>query len=182
MTYIEQGGFLVGFLILKQVNVSRPLLWIEDEELKILYSEYIRSRCLFCLKSSPGALFCTIFGFRNYKIIHHLSRVQSVAGKLAAVGEIPLDKPRFSSTLVSSYRGLIVIGGKKTPTTAILRFFNIWPHYLLTKLSPHKILFSRQGRFQEGPRLPIPIAEAGSCEINRNIYVIGKFYDLLRIY
>ena len=47
--------------------------------------------------------------------------VQSVAGKLAAVGEIPLDKPRFSSTLVSSYRGLMIIGGKKTPTTAILR-------------------------------------------------------------
>ena len=43
------------------------------------------------------------------------------SGKLIVSEEVPLDRERFLTTLISSKRGLMAVGGKNTPTTATLR-------------------------------------------------------------
>jgi len=100
----------------------------------------------FLVNSKQKLLFLSIFHILLQIIDHHFQtkisqfknnlrdfRLQSVSGKLALVGEIPLDKPRFASSLISTYRGLMIIGGKKTPTTAILRSVKLYNIFFYAK-------------------------------------------------
>merc|ERR1719384_2756394 len=78
--------------------------------------------------------------------------IQRDSSALTIAGDFRLNKARFHAAVVSTYRGLMVIGGKTSSTEILVN-----------------------GNFIPGPRLPIPIGDAGVVQIHKNVYILGGF-------